>query len=119
MLPPVSHATSIAQKNKVEAAENEHIRLLKLVRDTHVWSDGRRYCEVRAEAAWKDTISGLARAVGESARKGREQEEGLEVGRFKHLDMEFQRRIHTLRMEEIVLKSRCVWDIILLMHTPF
>jgi hypothetical protein len=119
VLPPVSHATSIAQKNKVEAAENEHIRLLKLVRDTHVWSDGRRYCEVRAEAAWKDTISGLARAVGESARKGREQEEGLEVGRFKHLDMEFQRRIHTLRMEEIVLKSRCVWDIIVLMHTPF
>lgn len=90
----------------MELAENEHIRLLKLVRDTHVWSDGRRYCEVRAENAWKQTIRGLAKAVGDTARRGREQEEGLEVGRFKHLDMEFQRRIHTLRTEEFVLKSR-------------
>ena len=38
--------------DKPDAAEAEHIRLLKFVRDTQVWASGKRYCEVRAEDSW-------------------------------------------------------------------
>ena len=31
------------------SGETEHLRLLRLVRDTHVWSDGKRYSEQRAQ----------------------------------------------------------------------
>lgn len=88
------------------AAETEHIRLLKLVRDTHVWKDGRRYCEVRAAMAWKETLDVIVERVGDKVAKCREHEQGLEVGRFKHLDKEFQTRIQSLRLEEFVLKER-------------
>ena len=66
---------------------------------------------MRAEAAWKQSIADMAAAIGDRAKRGREQEESLEVGRFKHLDLEFQRRVHALRLEEFVLKSRCVFSL--------
>ena len=44
--------------------------------------------------------------MGKRAQDIRRHEEGLEAGRFDHLDREFQDRVHALRVEENALKSR-------------
>lgn len=92
--------------DKPDAAEAEHIRLLKFVRDTQVWATGKRYCEIRAEQSWMETMDSLTTQVGKRAQEIRRLEEGLEAGRFEHLDREFQERVHALRVEENALKAR-------------
>ncbi len=56
-------------------------------------------------------MESLVAKVSERALEIRVHEESLEAGRFKHLDVEFQQRVHALRSEENTLKSRCgvVW----------
>ncbi len=96
----------IRDESMVNSGEMEHVRLLKFVRDTHVWSNGKRYCEIRAEDSWKDMVLTVMKRVDVRAREIREHEETLEAGRLKHLDTEFQRRVHGLRLEENALKAR-------------
>ncbi len=55
------------EEDSGDGAETEHIRLLKFVRDTQVWSSGKRYCEMRAEGSW---------AVRSRARESRGWSEG-------------------------------------------
>jgi hypothetical protein len=38
------------------SGETEHLRLLRIMRDTHVWADGKRYCELKAESAWQAAV---------------------------------------------------------------
>lgn len=96
----------VCEEDSGDGAETEHIRLLKFVRDTQVWSSGKRYCEMRAEGSWTETMDNLASHVSQRAQEIRMQEGSLEAGRFEHLDREFQDRVHSLRAEENTLKAR-------------
>ncbi len=55
-------------------------------------------------------MDSLTTQVGKRAQEIRRLEEGLEAGRFEHLDREFQERVHALRVEENALKARSVGD---------